>query len=143
MHALDWLKYTAIGANAREVPRPMSSLSTFEPLVQCRLPSSGHHLPYVLSLHHTFIAHEFFHRSCGNWGHAGEDFGSDQMLKGLQLAAASGQTVLTVNVQAKRLPSSKPPCCNASYQYYHHQVEREQIGMSGPVSERSHTTSQM
>lgn len=89
----------AIGLNA---PRPMSSLSAFEPLVQCRLSSSRHHLPYVLFLHHTFIAHEFFHRSCGNWSHADEDFGSDQMLKGLQLAAASGQNFLTMNVQAKR-----------------------------------------
>jgi hypothetical protein len=65
------------------------------------------------------------------------------MLKGLQLAAASGQTVLTMNVQAKRLPSSKPPCCNASYRYYRHQLELEQIETSGPVSERSHATSQM
>jgi hypothetical protein len=75
--SLDWLKYAAIGPNAREVPRPMSSLSTLEPLIQCRLPSSGHHLPYVLFLHHTSIAHEFFHRSCGNWGHADEDLSSD------------------------------------------------------------------
>ena len=121
----------------------MSSLSAFEPLVQRRLPSSGHHLPYILFHHHTFIAQESFHRSRSNWGHADEDFGSDQMLKGLQLAAASGQNVLTMNVQAKRLPSSKPLCCNASYQYYHHQLEREQIETSGLVSETSHAAFQM
>jgi hypothetical protein len=126
-----------------EVPYPTSSLSAFEPLVQRRLSGSSHHLPYALFLHHTFITHEFFHRSRSNWSHAEEDFGSNQMLKGLQMAAASGQIVLAMNVQSSRLPSSKPPCCNASCQYYHHQLEREPIETFGLVSERSHATSQM
>jgi hypothetical protein len=74
-----------------EVSRPMSSLSAFEPLVQSCLSNGGHHLSYVLFLHHTFIPHEFLHRSCSNRGHANEDFRRNQMLEGLQLVAASGQ----------------------------------------------------
>jgi hypothetical protein len=56
-------------------------LSAFIPLVQRRLSNSRHHPPYFFALHHTFIPHEFFRRACRNWGHTGEDFGSDQVLK--------------------------------------------------------------
>jgi len=76
-----------------ENPRPPCSLGAFEPLVQSCLSNSRHHLPYVLFLHHAFIAHEFFRRSCGNWSHADEDLGSNQMLECLQMPDVSGQSV--------------------------------------------------
>jgi hypothetical protein len=68
-------------------------LSALEPLIQSRLPNSGHHLPDVLFLYHTFIAHEFFHHSSSNRGHANKDFGGNQMLEGLQLTVDSGQSL--------------------------------------------------
>ena len=121
----------------------MLSLSTFKPLVQSCLPNSRHHLSHFLFPHHAFIAQEFSRCACRNRDHADEDSCSNQVLKGLGSHVRLKLPVWGDGVQASRVPSSRPPYCNASCQYYHHQLEREPIGMSGPASETSRATSQM